>query len=74
MKEFYGNKRSLISQYFGEILYLPQIKNKEDIRSTICTLSSAIRGLEVHGVNAKAMSLIVTFVVVRKFSLIIRRE
>lgn len=73
MKEFYGNKRSLITQHFGEILDLPQIKNEEDIRDTICTVSSAMRGLEVHGVNAKAMSPMIIFVVVRKFGLTIHQ-
>lgn len=74
VKEFYGNKRSLIAQHFGEILDLQPIKNEEDIRNTVCTVASAMRGLNVHGVNAKAMSPMITFVVVRKFSTTIRRE
>ncbi|KAK7603897.1 hypothetical protein V9T40_004170 [Parthenolecanium corni] len=74
VKDFYGNKRSLIAQHFAEILDLPPIKTEEDIRSGLCTISSAMRGLEVHGVNSKALSPMITFVVVRKFSPTIRRE
>ena len=72
--DFYGNKRSLIAQHFAEVMDLPPIKTDEDIRHTICTVSAAMRGLEAHGVNAKAMSPMITFAVVRKFSTTIRRE
>lgn len=74
VKEFFGNKRSLIAQHFAEIMDVPPIKNEEDIRSALCTITAAMRGLEVHGINAKAMSPMITFVIVRKFSITIRRE
>ncbi len=74
IKDFYGNKRSLIAQYYADIFDLPVIKSADDIRNTICTVNSAMRGLEVYSINAKEQSSMITFAVVRKFSPNIRKE
>ncbi len=70
IKDFFGNKRTLIPQHYGEIFDLAPIKTEEDIRNARCTVNSAMRGLEVYGINATAQSLMITFAVVRKFSTI----
>ncbi len=64
----------MIAQHYGEIFDLAPIKTEEDIRNAICTVNSAMRWLEVYGINATAQSPMITFAVVRKFSTSIRRE